>query len=167
MLSAEPRTDVLALRALEAQTLIRHAIRAFPDEACGLLLEHGTRRWVHPAQNVQGVLHAQDPTRFAPATQAFTLDPVSLMAIRALQRAGGRVLAIYHSHPNGLAALSREDHRRALSRLGMPLYPSADQVVIALGGDLRQPVIVAARWDAAGHAYRPVGVEVRENLQME
>jgi proteasome lid subunit RPN8/RPN11 len=80
------------------------AERAFPEEACGLLL--GCERHVEeviPTRNVHP----------APQTH-FEIDPQALVdAHRAARQGGPEVLGYYHSHPNGPATPSATDRAMA------------------------------------------------------
>lgn len=80
------------------------AARAFPEEACGLLLGHDARiEQVWPARNVH-------PT---PETH-FEIDPLALIdAHRAARKGGPEVLGYYHSHPFGPAEPSITDQALA------------------------------------------------------
>lgn len=142
------------LSPTERQRLIRCANEAYPSEACGVILQwpSGERRLL-AGENVQDALHAANPTLPDQRT-AYTLDPKTLRTVHEIRRAGGRLLAVWHSHPNGLADFSRADQRQALNRLGVPHYPDAVQIVVAIGGPLSLPQIVAAVWDPLLRRYR-------------
>ncbi len=87
-----------------------------------------------------------------PAT-AFELEPRELLgALRRLEAAGGRLVAVYHSHLAGGADLSPRDLAGALVD-GTPVLPGAAQVVVALeGGQARR--VRAHRW--TGQGFEPV-----------
>ena len=80
------------------------ATRAFPDEACGLLLgREGRIEQAIPARNVH-------PT---PRTH-FEIDPQALIdGHRAARQGGLDVLGYYHSHPTGAAEPSAIDRQMA------------------------------------------------------
>lgn len=84
--------------------MLDKATRAFPNEACGLLLgRNGRIEQVQPAANVH-------PT---PQTH-FEIDPKALVdAHRAARQGGPEVLGYYHSHPSGPAAPSAADRAMA------------------------------------------------------
>lgn len=85
-------------------TLLAEAARAYPDEACGLLLGKG--RVIDAALPVRNV--HPDPGRH------FELDPAALIAAHRAARSGGpEVLGYYHSHPTGLAEPSATDRAMA------------------------------------------------------
>jgi proteasome lid subunit RPN8/RPN11 len=74
--------------------MVEAALRAFPAEACGLLL--GQEGHIMEARACANV--APDPLRH------FEIDPAALIAAHRASRAGGlAVLGYFHSHPNGLA----------------------------------------------------------------
>lgn len=116
------------------------------EEVCGLLVrgEDGeVEPW--PIGNVAPV----------PAT-AFELDPRALLAaLRRLDQAGGRLVAVYHSHLAGGAGLSARDLDGALAD-GAPVLPGAAQLVVALEGG-RARCIRLHRW-AQGQGYQPADV---------
>lgn len=81
-------------------TLLAEAAKAYPLEACGLLLGQGDLvSAAVPVCNVH-----PDPARH------FELDPAALIAAHRAARAGGpQVLGYYHSHPTGLTEPSATD----------------------------------------------------------
>jgi len=85
-------------------SILAHEKLAHPEEACGLLLGHGTCiTQVRSTRNVH-------PT---PQTH-FEIDPQTLIdAHRAARRGGADVLGYYHSHPTGDTEPSATD--RALA----------------------------------------------------
>nr|WP_317975322.1 M67 family metallopeptidase [Novosphingobium sp. IK01] len=84
--------------------MVEAALRAFPAEACGLLL--GKEGHIMEARACANV--APDPLRH------FEIDPAALIAAHRASRAGGlAVLGYFHSHPNGLARPSATDARAA------------------------------------------------------
>ena len=112
-------------------------------EVCGLLLASraGGLRLVPVANG--------SPT---PAT-AFDLDPAALLlAYRRMEAEGDRLVAVYHSHPKGGAALSRRDVEAALQD-GRPLQAGVQQVVIALRHG-RAVEIRAHGWGGAAYLGR-------------
>jgi proteasome lid subunit RPN8/RPN11 len=86
------------------ERILAEAHEGFPDEACGLLLGHGTRiEQALPARNV----HPTPRTRFE-------IDPQALVdAHRAARQGGPEVLGYYHSHPAGPAGPSATDREQA------------------------------------------------------
>ncbi len=97
-----PMTEI-ALTLEHLATLRRVAEDAFPNECCGLLVGSGaptiTIQELVPVANVA----AQSEARFEVDPQAqFDL-------LRRLRGSGLRIVGHYHSHPNGVAELSRQD----------------------------------------------------------
>ncbi|MXP25765.1 peptidase [Altererythrobacter indicus] len=80
------------------------AERAFPEEACGLLLgENGSITSAIAVANV-----AAEPTRH------FEIEPQALInAYRAQRQGGPQVIGYFHSHPVGRAAPSATDQAMA------------------------------------------------------
>lgn len=116
---------------------------AEPDrEICGLVeAGQGGAPRVVPLAN-----RAEDPAA------AFALDPADVLAALRRARAGGALLAVYHSHPHGDSGLSARDLDQALCD-GRPVLPGVDQVVISLRAG-RTERVAWHRWDGA--RYRPV-----------
>ncbi len=104
------------------EEVLRAAARAveavYPQEGCGLILQGPDGPVVLPVANV-----SPTPLRH------FELAPGELLG--ALRRAGHRLGAIFHSHPEGSAALSAQD-RLAAAPEGILLFPGVLQVVFAV-----------------------------------
>jgi proteasome lid subunit RPN8/RPN11 len=98
-----------------------HCEHDYPREACGLVLlgDHGSRV-------VRAANSAPDPgTRFE-------IGPEELLRELATAQERGEVLiAIYHSHPDGPAALSPEDRAMA-THGGRPLWPGVEWLVLSV-----------------------------------
>jgi len=112
--------------------LLRHLSAALPEEGCAVLLGREDQVRLVPMENAQARHHARDPDVFPrSARTAFTLDPRAwLELLREADRAGERVVAIAHSHPDGGAGFSAEDRRWAAPD-GQPLLPGVAHLVIA------------------------------------
>jgi desampylase len=80
------------------------ALRAAPEECCGLLLGRAGRiEEVRRARNVATNRHIR-----------FEIDPVALLAAHKAERAGGpRLIGYYHSHPNGACMPSATDREHS------------------------------------------------------
>ena len=115
--------------------LIRHLAGTLPDEGCAVLVGREDRVRVVPMHNAQAAHHARDPAAFPrTARTAFSFDPRAWLAVlRDTDRAGERVLAIAHSHPEGASGLSAEDRRQAAPD-GQPLWPGVAYLVVAFEG---------------------------------
>ena len=85
-------------------TLLAEAAKAYPLEACGLLLGQGAViTQAVPVRNVH-----------ADSARHFELDPAALIAAHRAAREGGlQVLGYYHSHPTGSTSPSRTDQAAA------------------------------------------------------
>ena len=114
------------------------AERAFPEEACGLLLgREGRIERVVRAQNV----HPSPRTHFE-------IEPQALVdAHRAARRGGAQVLGYYHSHPAGPAAPSATDRNCAAG--------DGSVWAIAAGGDV-------TFWRDDGHGFAALSYSVTE-----
>ncbi|MCA9256417.1 MAG: Mov34/MPN/PAD-1 family protein [Phycisphaerales bacterium] len=98
--------------------LAAHASEAAPAECCGLILPSGVRR----------CRNALPPDR---SGGAYELTPADAIYVAEHAR-NGRILAIYHSHPEGPAKWSAADERAARFA-GAPLYPEVDRWIIGRG----------------------------------
>jgi proteasome lid subunit RPN8/RPN11 len=96
---------IVAIASGVAETLVKAAATAAPDEACGLLIgQPGRIDAAVPARNV-----ADHPER------SFEIDPAVLLRThREVRATGRRVIGHYHSHPDGRALPSRRDAARAV-----------------------------------------------------
>ncbi len=118
----------------EAAQIREHAAASTPEEACGVILERpGGARELLAAQNVQNLLRVFRPEE-PPATQAYAIDPTTLLRVGAMVAWGWAVAVIYHSHTNGYLGLSARD-RAAAAPGGRMLYPDAAYLVAVGSGD--------------------------------
>lgn len=114
--------------------MVAHAKREYPAECCGIVTEGGSGvQVVHPCENVQDKLHAADPqTHPRTSKTAYRMDDMQVMRIQSeAEKAGGRMIAIYHSHVDVDAYFSEEDHNAA-TFFGEPTYPGVVYPVIAV-----------------------------------
>ena len=94
--------------------MIAHAQTTLPNEACGLLGgKAGRVHAVYPGANAE---HSPVRYRMAPQEQ--------MRAMEAIELAGGDVLGIFHSHPEGPPVPSTTD-------LAQAYYPDAVYVILA------------------------------------
>lgn len=113
-------------------------------ERCGLVTRSGARLTAVAVANV-----AADPR------SAFELDPAALLGLhRELAATGGGIVAAWHSHVEGGAALSARDRAEAVAD-GRPLLPGADQLVLGMRAGR---VTEVRRYRFEGGAYREVPV---------
>lgn len=122
------------------RTLIDHARRELPNEACGILsadLAAGGRVRYHAARN-----SLASPT-------AFDLHPEDLVRIvYDIEAAGEEMLAVVHSHPRSAAVPSATDARNAAYRVPYLIVSPLDDAC------------PYRAWDLAGGTGREVAVEV-------
>lgn len=144
--------EPVALSWSEVFEIRQHAVRVAPEEACGLILVRGDERRVLRAQNVQDLVRALDRAE-PPATEAYTVDPTTLLRAAAWVAEGWHVAAIYHSHPNGYPKLSERDTALAAPD-GQPLYPEVDYLLASLSGERVR--MTAWRWDGSGFRQRRI-----------
>ncbi len=123
--------DAGALLAL----LVARAEASPNREICGLIL-----------RAPDGALSLEPVANAAPAARAeFALAPEALLAVlRRLDRAGGAIHAVYHSHLLGGAELSGGDLAGAILG-GAPVLPGVEQWVVALEAG-RVAGVRAHRW---------------------
>jgi len=123
--------------------LVTHLAASLPDEGCAVLVggDEGVR--LVQMENAQATHHARDPATFPRSPRnAFSLEPKAwLRLLQDADRAGERVLAIAHSHPDGGEHFSAEDHRWAAAD-GQPLLPGVAHLVVAF----RDGRARSARW---------------------
>jgi [CysO sulfur-carrier protein]-S-L-cysteine hydrolase len=142
----------------EIDAIRRHAVHAYPEEACGVIVERGGERRHLACRNIQNELHARDPVRHPrDARTAYYIDPRDLLAIGRLDGDGFRVAVIYHSHVDAGAYFSATDRRQALVG-GEPIYPAAAYVVASVVGG-QVAAVAAFRWDAGLRDFVPADLE--------
>lgn len=107
------------------------AVQAWPEEACGLVLERSGVLRVVGCLNEQNALHQSDPVRYPrDARTAYSLDPRQVISA---ERDGFVLRAVFHSHPDRGAYFSEEDVTAALGGTpgGQPVLPGVDYIVLA------------------------------------
>ena len=125
--------DALRLPRTIANEILTQASTHPDTEVCGLLGGVGdTVRSCLPVPNVSPDAHCR-----------YVMDPAGQIdALRNMRNAGDDLVAIYHSHPEGLATPSVTDIREAN-------YPDAVYLIVSLG--IRGVLEMAAfRIDGAG-----------------
>ena len=113
--------------------IARHAVDTFPEECCGVILDHDKSDEVRRCVNIQNTLHAKDPDTYPrDATIAYAMDARELESIvREAEASGARIKAFYHSHPGHEAYFSDEDKAFA-TPFGEPTFPETAQIVISV-----------------------------------
>ena len=116
----------LTVSSTTLDELIRHAKAVYPFEACGLLIGRTSAERFVPVTNA------------AASASEYEMDPAELIAaLRELRDTGEKLIAIFHSHPNGPAEPSNRDIERAY-------YPEAAHLIVSLA-DRERPQAVAFR----------------------
>jgi proteasome lid subunit RPN8/RPN11 len=113
--------------------IARHAVDAFPEECCGVIVSNGNSDNVRRCTNIQNTLHARDPQTYPrDATIAYAMDVKELESIiKEADASGARIKAFYHSHPGHEAYFSEEDKAFA-TPFGEPTFPDSAQIVISV-----------------------------------
>lgn len=155
---------VLELSHLAFDAIAAHALDAYPEECCGVILSRGGDEEVHRLENIQNVLHEKDPDTYPrDARTAYTMDHRELEALLGdAQRRGLRIKAFYHSHPDHEAYFSEEDKAFA-TPFGEPTFPEAAQVVISvMRGSVAKVGVYF--WDAATDDFAEIGMRKASDL---
>ena len=115
-------TAVVYPRALVDE--IARAAEADPlREVCGFIVRRPG------GLSLQPVANGADP---ALARTRFAMDALEVLRIlRGLEREGGEVVAIFHSHVDGDARLSRADRDHAMDG-DVPLWAGVEHIVVGL-----------------------------------
>ncbi len=109
--------DGAVVRAIEVE-----GERAYPREGCGVVVQRGGVARAIALANVHVV-----PERH------FEIEPRALLReLSAAERMGEELVAIFHTHPDGQACLSREDLACARMPDGSPAFPGILQVVVSV-----------------------------------
>ena len=111
----------LVLTAGELASIREHALAAYPEECCGLLLGEAAAG----REDVTSVVPLEN--RYAEPRRGFELAPDAVACAMAQERRGGRtVVGVYHSHPDGAALPSRRDEREAWPGWSYLIVPVTD-----------------------------------------
>lgn len=104
---------------------IRAAAEADPRrEVCGFVV-----RWPCGASEILPIPNVAEKES---AVDTFEMDPIEqLRALKRIDRGGGRILAIYHSHPERPAVLSRRDRDGALDG-ETSRWPGAELLIVSV-----------------------------------
>lgn len=145
------RLDHQALDSL-LPAMSQWAAAAYPDEACGLVVEQEGVFIVRPCENLQNRLHRAHPGTYTrSARTAYSLNPLEYVKV---EEEGGRVAAVFHSHPDRGAYFSDEDVLSALGGEagGDPVLPGVDYVVLGVHGGVTQERALF-RWSPAARSF--------------
>lgn len=130
----------LRLSMTQIQDLQRHALKVWPDEACGVLAGCGdVVTTIIPLPNA-----AADPKR------SYRIDDQVLVeTLRDIEQKSQSLIAFYHSHPKGSHIPSQADIRQAY-------YPDALYVIIGLRN--RESPDIGA-WSIRAGEVKPVEIQ--------
>jgi drug/metabolite transporter (DMT)-like permease/proteasome lid subunit RPN8/RPN11 len=121
-------------RAVLGQLLAQaaaEAVRAFPRECCGFLLDDRIR----PAENVADRARAPDGSAWhRTAVTGYVLSPGDIRFLDDSLDGADPVRTLYHSHPNGRAYFSAEDLAHAVVD-GAPVFPGVRHLVLGVTAD--------------------------------
>lgn len=119
----------------QAEEMIRHARREYPDEACGLLAGKACPEQGRRDGRVEKVYQM---TNAEHSSVTYRLDPEEqYRAFVEIEEEGWELLAIYHSHSHSSAYPSATD-------LELAFYPDSLYLIISLA-DRDRPTIRAFR----------------------
>lgn len=136
----------LAIPRAVYDAIAAHALDAFPEECCGVVVERAGAVEAVRVTNVQNEKHAADPERFPrTAATAYTMGPEAAPLLIDYERGRLRIVAFYHSHPQHDAYFSAEDRKQA-TVWDEPSYPDAGQIVVSVY-DRRVQESKAFRWN--------------------
>lgn len=111
----------LSLGTSQLAAIVGHALAAYPEECCGLLLGDGGLQ----DARVGAVLPVEN--RHAQPRRGFELAVDAIACALAQERRGGRaVLGVYHSHPDGTPVPSVRDEREAWAGWSYLIVPVID-----------------------------------------
>lgn len=126
---------MLILKKELNKKIIKHALREFPNEACGILAgKEGIIQKVHEMTNTD-----KSPQTF------FMGAKEQLRVMKEIRNEGQEMIGIYHSHVASLAYPSSHD-------VELALYPEASYVIISIK-DKKNPSI---------RSFKIVGGEIAE-----
>jgi len=135
------------LSAASFDAIKAHAVEAYPNECCGMIIERNRCEEVVRVSNLQDELHAKDPAQFPrTAKTAYTMGPEAAPVLLAAERGDLQLRAFYHSHPEHDAYFSEEDRKQAFGGWDAPNYPDAGQIVVSVY-DRTVKSVAAFRWD--------------------
>ena len=133
--------------------IARHARETYPAECCGLLVADasGALRFQAIA-NIAGS-DKGSATSGRSRRDGYVMDPKAVLeALEAVDRSGGRLWGIVHSHPDVGAYFSSEDRDMALGGGEEPLWPGVRYLVVSVrGGQVEGARLYA--WDNSRHDF--------------
>lgn len=105
---ADEMKHTLVVAAEQMAEVTKHAVAAYPEECCGILIGlPGEAAVVHS-------LHAAENRRTARPRDRYEVDPREILKLdRAAESEGREILGFYHSHPDHPARPSPTDAKYA------------------------------------------------------
>lgn len=102
-------------------------------EVCGFVVRRGGALEVVEIQNVADAYHARDPVHFPRTSrESYLMDPRAQLRLHeALDRDGGAIVAVWHSHVEVGAYFSAKDRADAVVD-GVQLVPGAEYLVLGV-----------------------------------
>ncbi len=113
--------------------ICEHALKEYRDECCGIITGNSDVQTVHLCENIQNMLHADDPARYPrDARTAYVIERGEFdRIISSAKEKGEEIIAFYHSHTEHEAYFSEEDFA-AQTVFGEPEFPDALHVVVSV-----------------------------------
>jgi len=131
---ASDRLGAVGIPARVLNELYEHARESAPEECCGLVVSERGHRYGRAVRcrNLMTQRHDEDPVTYPrDATAAYYMSESDVLAVsREVERSGGAVTAVYHSHVGAGAYLSELD--LAYARHALFPFPHADQIVLSV-----------------------------------
>jgi len=101
--------------------IVQHALRAYPEECCGIILGVRSLGQTRASKAVALANESSSDRR-----SSYAIDPLSLVEVDRLAESEGlSIVAAYHSHPDAPANFSDQDRRLAC--------PWFDYLVVSAG----------------------------------
>jgi [CysO sulfur-carrier protein]-S-L-cysteine hydrolase len=123
---------MIELSASMRQDMVEHALREFPNEACGLLA--GSRSVADGDMPVVTAQHFYPMTNADASPVTYRLDPrEQLKVFNAVDSQRLELVGIFHSHTHSEAYPSETDRKQAF-------YPDAHYILVSLA-DRSNPVL--------------------------
>lgn len=110
-----------------------HALAEYPYECCGIITGNRNSQRVHFCNNIQNVLHSEDPEKYPrDARTAYSIDRKEAEKIFSdAKKNGEEVIAFYHSHTDHEAYFSDTD-KTVQTIFGEPEFPDAIHIVVSV-----------------------------------
>lgn len=128
-----PGSPPLELDAATARRMVELCETSPEREACGFVVRRGAALEVLAVPNAVDRYHAADPRAYpATARDAFLMDPRAQLRVHLdLDRSGGEIVAVWHSHVDAGAYLSARDLADAVVD-GVQQVPGAEYIVLGM-----------------------------------